>query len=294
MASQFRISIPASQAEAQRVNSAAVSLDRFVSASSQTWGTQSRAQPIVGSPYAEACRLAKGRWAFDFARFHLAGAEDHLMTVAVILGTGWLPTYAWYGLLRSCLEASARACWLLDPTLTPRQRQSRGFTEHLTKVRGDLAFARPPRRPAIRLKIEALRDEAKRQGIPESFGKPPEAGAPKPLVGFGIKRPGPSRLLLEALPDELAPDDDPEGQFLYHIVSGPAHSEPWALILPVERVGPVEDGITTAKVEVKLGALMPVIEKAVELHDRAVRWHTQLMGYDEKDWEAARGALTRF
>ena len=35
-----------------------------------------------------------------------------------------------------CLERSARASWLLDPHLSPRQRQSRGFTEHLVKLQG--------------------------------------------------------------------------------------------------------------------------------------------------------------
>jgi hypothetical protein len=45
------------------------------------------------------------------------------------------------------------------------------------------------------------------------------------------------------------------------------------------------------KVEVKVGAIMPVIETAVRLHDRAVRWHTRLMGSDEAVWEDARGPL---
>jgi hypothetical protein len=221
--------------------------------------------------------------------FHLFGAEDHLTTVSVILGSGWLPTYSWYGLVRSSLEASARACWLLDPHLTPRQRQSRGFTEALVKRQGDLKFAQPAKRPTIRQHILALRAEASRQRIPETFGNPPEKGAEKPLVGFGIKRPGPSALLLKWFPDKLGPGDDPEGAFLYHVVSGPPHSEPWALFSSAERVGTIDAGIATAMVEVKIDALMPVIDKAVELHNRAVRWHTQLMGYDEAIWDAARG-----
>jgi hypothetical protein len=270
------------------VANAANFLDRFVEASNQTWGSHAE-QPIAGSPYEAACRLPGGRWAFDFARFHLLGAEDHLMTVAAILRSGWLPTYSWYTLVRSCLEASARACWLLDPHLTPRVRQQRGFTEFLVKLQGDVKFARPARRPAIRHEIQDLRDEAKSQRIPEASGRPPEKGAAKPLTGFGGERLGPSKLLLKWFPDAVAPGDDPQGAFLYHVVSGPPHSEPWALLLPVERVGAVVGGIATGKVEVKIGALMPVIGKAVELHDRAVRWHTQLMGYDETVWDAARG-----
>jgi hypothetical protein len=282
----------ASQAEVQRARTGAAFLRHFVEASNQMWGTHAL-EPVAGSAYELAIRLRGGRWAFDFARFHLASAEDHLTTVAVILGSDWWPTYSWFALVRSWLEASARACWLLDPHLTPRQRQSRGFTEHLAKLRGDLEFARPPKRPAILQKIRALRGEASHQGLQESFGNPPKKGAAKPLVGFGITRPGPAKLLLTWFPDELAPGDDPVGQFLYHVVSGPPHSEPWALLLPLERVGPVVDGIGTAKVEVKLGVLMPAIAKTVELHDRAVRWHTHLMGYDEAVWVAGRGRLPR-
>jgi hypothetical protein len=52
-------------------------------------------------------------------------------------------------------------------------------------------------------------------------------------------------------------------------------------------------GIATGKAEVKIPTLMPVIDKAVELADRPVRWHTQLMGYNEDVWDAARGPLQR-
>jgi hypothetical protein len=288
---RFRGSSLASQAEAQRAKSAAAFLDRFVAASNQTWATHAE-QPIAGSPYEAACRLAGGRWAFDFARFHLASAEDHLMTIAVILGSGWWPMYSWYALVRSWLEASARACWLLDPHLTPRQRQSRGFTEHLVKLQGDLKFARPQTKASILQKIRALRGDASCQRLQETFGRPLQKGAPKPLVGFGISRPGPSTLVQKWFP-EVTPGGGAVGEFLYHVVSGPAHSEPWALLLAIERVGPDEGGIATARIEVQLGTLMPVIGKAVELHDRAVRWHTQLMGYDEAVWDDARGPLRR-
>lgn len=289
--SNFRGSSQASQVEAQRVRNAAAFLARFVDASNRTWASQTE-QPLAGSPYEAAVRLTGGRWAFDFARFHLLGAEDHLQTVAVILRSGWLPTYSWYSLVRSCLEASARACWLVDPHLTPRQRQDRGFTEFLVKLQGDVKFARPARRPSILREIKDLRAKASGQRMSEVFGRASAKGTAKPLVGFGITRPGASTLLLKWFPDAVAPGDDPQGAFLYHVVSGPPHSEPWALLLPVERVA-VEGGIATGKVEVKIGALMPVIDKAVELHDRAVRWHAQLMGYKEDVWDAARGPHPR-
>ena len=150
---RFRGSSQGSQAEAQRVKGAAEFLDRFVAASNQEWASHASEQTIVGSPYEAACRVTGGRWAFDFARFHLAGAEDHLMTVAVILGSGWLPTYSWYALVRSCLEASARACWLLDPHLSPPSTP----VARLHRASGQAA-RRPEVRPATNAAVDPQED----------------------------------------------------------------------------------------------------------------------------------------
>lgn len=290
---KFRGWPPVTPTEAQRVRRAADFLDRYVEASNDLWSTEAFAQPIAGSPYEAACGVAKGRWAFDFARLHLAGSEDHLQTMATIFGSGRLPAYAGYTALRGSLEAAARACWLLDPNLSPRQRQERGFTEHLNNLQGLQKFKR--HRESRRKLVVQLRLDAAKAGLVPKFAQvAKKKSSPPPLIGFGIARPLITDLLLALLPHQPTADDDAEGAFLYRLVSGSAHSEPWALLANHERVGFSEPGVAVAALEVHLDVLLPATTRVVKLHDRAIGLHTRLMGHDEAAWQAARGPLTNF
>src|SRR5258708_15993839 len=151
--------------ENKRVRSAVEFLGRYVDGSSLTWGAQAFSEPRKGSPYELACQLPRGRWSFDFARLHLAAAEDHLHTTAAILNVT-VPAYAAYTVLRGCLEASARACWLLEPTLSPRQRQERGFTQRLNSLQGVQKFKQF--RASWQRKIADLHAEAEPHGPNDS------------------------------------------------------------------------------------------------------------------------------
>jgi len=267
-------------------------LDRYVAASNEVWSSQAFAKPIVDSPYEAACRLAGGRWAFDFARLHLAGSEDHLVAMATMFGSGRLPAFAGYTNLRGSLEATARACWLLDPKVSPRQRQERGFTEQLNNLQGLQKFKR--HRESRRKMIVQLRLDAAKAGLAPKFANTPKkkSGSP-PLLGFGIARPLATDLLLELLPHQPTSDDDVEGAFLYRLVSGSAHSEPWALLANQERVGFSEPGVAVMGLGVNLDVLMAVTSKVVDLYARAIRLHVRLMGDDEAALDGARVFLPR-
>ena len=290
MMTKFRDWPPVAPHQAKRVTDAAAFLDQYVAAANEVWAAQAfTTQVVADSHYEAACRLARGRWAFDLARLHLSGSEDHLVTVATILGSGRLPAWAGYSVLRASLEASARACWLLDPNLSPRQRQERGFTEQLNHLQGLQTFSR--HRESRRKLIVDLRTEAAKAGLQEKFGISTKKSQSPPLRGFGIIRPGPTELILGLLPHKPTADDDAEGGFLYRLLSGSAHSEPWALLANSEEAGFVEPGVPIRAFEVKLEVLMPAISKTVALYDRALGLHTRLMGYDEGVWEVMRGPL---
>jgi hypothetical protein len=283
-----REAVQMTPAENERVQSAVEFLGRYVEASSHAWGTQAFSEPRAGSTYEVACRLPKGRWAFDYARLHLAAADDHLHTAAAVMSVT-LPAYALYTVLRGSLEAAARACWLLQPQLSARQRQERGFTERLSGLQGVQKFKR--HRMEWKGKIADLRAEASRSGLAEET----ESKKPgNPVVGFGIKRPGITELILDLLPETPSSDDDSEGAFLYRFVSGMAHSEPWAILTTLETVGTIDADVSVGRFEVKFHQLFPVLRKTIALHDRAVGWHTTLMGYDDQARVRARGHIPHF
>jgi hypothetical protein len=258
----------------------------YVTAANQQWSTQALAQPVAGSAFESACKLVHGRTAFDFARIHFAGAEDHLYTMAAIFLAGKVPIFGGLTVLRGTLEASARACWLLDPKLSQRQRQERGFTERLNHLQGLQKFQRE--REDARAKIVRLRAQATAAGLDEKVSKEHKKSPPA-LLGFGIVRPKMTDLLLQLLPHRRAGiDADAEGQFLYRLVSGSAHSEPWAILASTTSVESLGDGIVLAEVEVNVNLLMGVATKILDLYDRAIRLHSSLMGYDATDSDSMR------
>ena len=57
----------------------------------------------------------------------LYSAEDHLRTMLMIFEGTKLPTYSLYTLLRAAAEAVVRCAYLLDPSLTERERMARGL-----------------------------------------------------------------------------------------------------------------------------------------------------------------------
>lgn len=55
-------------------------------------------------------------------------AADHLQSLSALLGAS-VPAFSDLTLVRGTLESSARAWWLYDPALNPKERFARGMTE---------------------------------------------------------------------------------------------------------------------------------------------------------------------
>jgi hypothetical protein len=74
---------------------------------------------------------------YSIARLIRHGAEDHLLAVERQLAAPVLLRTAVETLVRTAVDASARAWWLLDPDIDMRTRVARGMTERLFALHQD-------------------------------------------------------------------------------------------------------------------------------------------------------------
>src|SRR6266540_267898 len=69
--------------------------------------------------------------AYSLARLALYCAEDHLLAIEQLLRVEDVQRYAIETIVRTVIEASARAWWLLDPAIDVQERVARFMTERL-------------------------------------------------------------------------------------------------------------------------------------------------------------------
>lgn len=234
---------------------------------------------VAGSHRDKMSALPGETWAFELADLYLVAAGDHLGAVVNLLET--LPIYAGLTVIRGAFEAGARACWLLDPTIQPRQRQERGFTERWSNLSSLSKFS--SWRERAKEARSKLAKEAAAIGISPVLNK-------HETVGLGVARPGPTALIEKLLPEALDVGDT-EGRFVYRVLCGSGHSEPWALLANARKVGPGDNETSSlTKLEANVNVLLMVLRTAVGLFDRAQVYYAQLSGAPG-DWEKARGQL---
>jgi hypothetical protein len=106
----------------------------------------------------------------------LLAAEQHLVALALILGKTDL-TWPVVTLLRSILEASARAWWLLDPALQPLERVGRAMSEELYSCNES---AKLPSSLRPNLDLGVFERSAVSAGLAWLPGNPPSVGARRP------------------------------------------------------------------------------------------------------------------
>jgi hypothetical protein len=168
--------------------------------------------------------------AYTLAYSYLLAGIDYLRTLTVALhgdpSPHYIPQQACFALLRGCLEPAARASWLLEKDIAPRTRIARGLVERFYDSEQAFSMNRDEQR--LRNDKNLLRSVAHEYSLDliERKGK---------LVTVdGEARPGATAITGKIL--AIASGQTREQSFLFRMLSGFAHSIPYALLSHVSDV----------------------------------------------------------
>jgi len=145
-------------------------------------------------------------------------AADHLMAFSKTL-TEPVETFAPWVCVRTVLEASAIASWLLDPAVSSEERARRSFAFRFEGMTESLKFMRVSMTKqgeidTLLKRIDEVEDDAVRCG----FG--PVRDKNRKRIGIGMQMPSVTVLVKQVF------DDEPT----YRLLSAVAHGHQWALL----------------------------------------------------------------
>jgi len=207
---------------------------------------------------------------------HLFSGLDHLRATADLLrGTTSViltpptsvPQFVCFTLLRSCLESSSRAAWLLESQLDGVARASRGMVEQAHSVAEAAKLGAPNFDKSVRLRM--LEQEAGPLGI-----TPCEPAAKLPR--FGMQRRPDSTSLTGAQLQAVGAQRSDEG-FFFRLLSGYAHATSYALVLGVTRAEALGD-VMAALVEPQTTWIVVSAIQTAKVHQRALAWLGEAAG----------------
>ena len=213
------------------------------------------------------------------ARLPVLAAGDHLKALARILAPPVLTASPWT-VTRTILQATARASWLLDPSLTVKERMARYLVLEYEESR-ELPKRARALKPGLSLdasngirqqRERELREKAQFLAIPLKQGK--RGGIS--MVGLTPTRIRTTDIVRDELDEEL----------YYRVLSGAEHQERWAL-----------DFLSGADVSGSAGHLREftvrpeqywtLVKRPVWWYARAVWRYFNYLGFDLERLEAA-------
>ncbi len=210
----------------------------------QFWELHVGDRPAPGSPAAAEAALLEtgpgGSWGsvpfeipYQIAGLLLRASICDIQSLARLFGPPVIP-YGFEPVRRSLLEYTARAWWLLDPALSPRERVTRAWTEQLDSAqetdKTTEAFGLKPEE--VPRQVPAVIASAADLGLTELWNKPHDK-----LLGFGAKpRPQSTDLAGEFL---LACGMD-RGSGYYRRLCGVAHGSISSIIAGLVETGPAD------------------------------------------------------
>jgi hypothetical protein len=247
--------------------------------------------PVVGSAM-HAAFAEDSRDEYDHARLAMRAAEDHLHTIVWIVEARKLPAFALYTLLRGAAETLARACHLMNgPTVTERRTRALNVRlqnlveqEKVLKPRPRKGKAKPQTPTQVARDQEATRlfrrqcQHLERRAA--GFGIDVRRDSKGGLAGFGSAPLPPLWELIAEVMDE--------GELSYRVMSGFGHGMQWAL-LRKERSQPSPDpNVVLFATELDLAWFLPILNRVVDLHDRAVGRWCSMAGQPTEVWQLAK------
>lgn len=154
--------------------------------------------------------------AFSIATISMESAADHLAAFSDLLKNP-VKTLAPYTCVRSLMEMSALACWLLDPSIDVKTRLGRTFAHRYTEFneqRKALALHNDNAQfEKVLKRIEKVENDAVALGFPKLRNKNDQI--------YGIAQPYPT--IIELIDQTFGKE------FEYRLLSGVAHGYMWAL-----------------------------------------------------------------
>jgi hypothetical protein len=234
------------------------------------------AGPVAGSEL-DSCLLKNpDGWWLMYSHSSLYVAIDHLTALVALWAAPAIPHSAGYTVIRGAAEGAARACWLVDPSLTSRERIARGIVEHayaldcMRRVEGDSE--------QIRIRRRAFEMTLLRAGF-----------AVDGRVCENEARPRIATLMHQLLSAPIASGSaGTVGGLAYALLSGFAHAEPWATLMDMQRV---DSRVAVMTLNPLLQ--VQVLRLAMRLLVLGVCWTVGLAGFDVEAWKQEAVPLFR-
>lgn len=200
----------------------------------------------------------------------LSAAEDLLAGAGTVLAGEAGLMWSLYPLVRSAAEFSARAAWLVEPDLTPRQRAGRLVAERLYSLGEQANLPIPGAKEEAAAKKRKIRAEAQRAGVT------PE------------KRPTSTKLLDEV----YALEGRRTGAAAYQMLSAFAHGTLYAMmrmLRPIVDENGAQlprpaDGMTYMQVATDAPTEALAVLSGLLPYNEAARRYWAWTGRDEPDW----------
>jgi hypothetical protein len=224
---------------------------------------------------------ARRRDPYEQARLLLASAEDHLMTVLMILKSNVLPMFSPFSLLRPAAEADVRIAYLVDPEIDEMQRLARGLNLRLESLEDQNRVK--PDAGILQARVATLEKKAVANGITPLRSKP-KTGLSR-IVGFGEPRQKDVVLFRSYLK---------EGEFIYRFLSAHIHSKPWVMI-SADKALPTDDPeVGEMPMALDIPSFVAILAVTLALHERNIERLITSGGYPPMVWtKTKQSALER-
>lgn len=268
-----RQTVPLTDAETRALQRVVTRLERLLDASTK-FVRSSVEPPVSGSPMAVAL-AQKLSEPYHMSELLIASAEDALGAIFQIIKTGSLPPFSLYTLLRAAGEATVRCRYLIDRSLTPRERLARSLNERLDNLI-EQRKAKPQATKEFQDALERLRLRAINNGIQPRLGKPK---GDLPIVGFG----SPRRSLTQLFGDHM-----PAGSEAFRLLSGFTHSRPWVQVRREFASPSSTEGLVNMGFLLDVVLFSGVLDLVLDLHDGNIGHWLHLAGYPADVWLMAK------
>jgi hypothetical protein len=213
-----------------------------------------------GKEFADEAAMTAG----SISAMYLNVGVHHLAFVHAALNSDKLVLLPVINVLRAITEATARAHWLLDPSLDMKQRVARGLIERIAALESQQGVRRDPRHLAAR--ASEIRETAIQHGISLQGRR---TGSELPREVGGETRPDTSAMVAAALNVRGKRGGSTAG-WLYAWMSAYSHSAIWTA-LDMRSVRKASDGAHQIVVTADARHIAAALILVIEVHQAAVR-----------------------
>lgn len=227
-------------------------------------------QPAEGSVMARETLDASARISYIYGVWYLYSGIDHLWALMYTMLPYQTPYGGCFTLARACVEASARASWLFEEGLSPKQRIARGMLEQVNNAKSNVAVLPDP--AWLKGRLSTIRADASRNKIREYTNNGRQ--------WFDNEcRPSATELIDTQLRECYG--QTTSQQWIFALLSGYAHSTLSAFRLGVDRVSEGPMGYDRAPLRRHYNWIYAFARIAVTLHMSAVGRLSRLAGQSQ-------------